>query len=459
MVEKGQRIEDRRVLKACSKTQTSSWCYWDKFVLKNTFLNLMETRPDFTHSRRRSSSLDSPAQMSIMQQATSDEQQDKPTQRRRSLVLEKGRPSLANERHANRPPWTKRHAIGKDVPHDNRDENSRNTQPWAHEQYFNVDCDEPIRDQLENMASITPPPRATGRWCPSELSQHSGTAQPGELDSIDSDRKARSSRKVTRSSTGSSSQTVVLKNTFLEFQASDRTDSSDVTDPPRRAVSLDSSRARQPDGRLTTQDGCAEKSFQATPFESFSDRLSSQWSGQGVQEKNDHPVKSSSLPLDFPPQSRPGQRSRRASDPVSSSEQNNDGEPDDGARTTLMIRNIPNWIHQEDLLKHILSVGLSCDYMCLPLCRSQSRTRGYCFVNFTTAEQASQFMATFNGYQFHKDKKAMVGYAKWQGRSVNLLLNHHGYGKKITSGVDLDFTKFTRQESMKEDEKGAGVSG
>ncbi|CAE8713512.1 unnamed protein product [Polarella glacialis] len=87
---------------------------------------------------------------------------------------------------------------------------------------------------------------------------------------------------------------------------------------------------------------------------------------------------------------------------------------------TMMMRNLPNRYKQEMVREEVEKSGFSdaFDILYLPLDPKTRVNRGYAFINFKTALQASQFKATFDGYRMQKSnshKAVSVVPAKLQG--------------------------------------------
>lgn len=95
--------------------------------------------------------------------------------------------------------------------------------------------------------------------------------------------------------------------------------------------------------------------------------------------------------------------------------------------TTLMIRNIPNRYTQRELMQELEEMGFAdkFDFLYSPLDKGTMSNVGYAFVNFKTAQWASQCMQAFQSYRFKRHRKtsgkvAAVSAAHLQGLEANL---------------------------------------
>ncbi|KAF4647679.1 hypothetical protein FOL46_003916 [Perkinsus olseni] len=70
-----------------------------------------------------------------------------------------------------------------------------------------------------------------------------------------------------------------------------------------------------------------------------------------------------------------------------------------GGVTTWMMRNVPSRYTQGELMQEISLAGFEgrFDFFYLPLDRVSMANAGNCFINFTTAEDASEFFDFFAG--------------------------------------------------------------
>ncbi|KAF4729436.1 hypothetical protein FOZ62_024894 [Perkinsus olseni] len=108
-----------------------------------------------------------------------------------------------------------------------------------------------------------------------------------------------------------------------------------------------------------------------------------------------------------------------------------------GGLTTWMMRNVPNRYTQGELMQEISFSGFEgkFDFFYLPIDRVSMANAGYCFINFTTAEYASEFFDSFAGRvlgRFGSRKVVEVVPAAIQGFYQNL--SH--YSKKVVATED-----------------------
>ncbi|KAF4680544.1 hypothetical protein FOZ60_013275 [Perkinsus olseni] len=108
-----------------------------------------------------------------------------------------------------------------------------------------------------------------------------------------------------------------------------------------------------------------------------------------------------------------------------------------GGVTTWMMRNVPNRYTQGELMQEISFSGFEgkFDFFYLPIDRVSMANAGYCFINFTTAEDASEFFDFFAGRvlgRFGSRKVVEVVPAAIQGFYQNL--SH--YSKKVVATED-----------------------
>jgi hypothetical protein len=93
-------------------------------------------------------------------------------------------------------------------------------------------------------------------------------------------------------------------------------------------------------------------------------------------------------------------------------------------KTTVMIRNIPCKCTQEHLVQEVSQYTSAFNFLYLPMSRLRDGTLGYAFVNFLTAEEATQFMDAFTGHKFrrlpHSRKRTEVTFAVLQGFRENV---------------------------------------
>jgi hypothetical protein len=107
------------------------------------------------------------------------------------------------------------------------------------------------------------------------------------------------------------------------------------------------------------------------------------------------------------------------------------------AKTTIMIRNIPNRYTQRELVLELEGMGFgdSFDFVYLPMDKSTRASLGYAFVNFINATWADKCMTDFQDYRFKRhrnfsSKIAVATVAHLQGLEKNLA---HYEGKFVNS--------------------------
>lgn len=93
--------------------------------------------------------------------------------------------------------------------------------------------------------------------------------------------------------------------------------------------------------------------------------------------------------------------------------------------TTLMIRNLPCRIMEDELQVALASIGLGdrYDFLYLPRAHRKVSNLGYAFVNCLTPEDAATLSERFAGYRFHgiaSDKVCTVRPARIQGLRANV---------------------------------------
>jgi len=100
--------------------------------------------------------------------------------------------------------------------------------------------------------------------------------------------------------------------------------------------------------------------------------------------------------------------------------------------TTVMLRNIPNKFTETKLLNELTARGFgnSFDFFYLPADWKPSKRQGqkmvanlgYCFINFTTPEEAERFRLEFTGLKLTENtmKVCEVTYAEVQGLETNI---------------------------------------
>lgn len=104
--------------------------------------------------------------------------------------------------------------------------------------------------------------------------------------------------------------------------------------------------------------------------------------------------------------------------------------------TTLMIRNLPYSLTQQELLQAVDDAGYSgqCDFLYLPHKFKEHKNLGFAFVNFTDVEVASKFSAEWHHtYRFKMGsmhKPLNISAAAVQGRAANeKAANSHKMGR------------------------------
>jgi len=96
------------------------------------------------------------------------------------------------------------------------------------------------------------------------------------------------------------------------------------------------------------------------------------------------------------------------------------GNTPEGARTTIMVRNIPNKYNQKMLLEMLdQHSGTQYNFFYLPIDFKNRCNLGYAFINFTSSWAAADFYDTFHNRKwpdFNSRKVCAVTYARVQGR-------------------------------------------
>ena len=96
------------------------------------------------------------------------------------------------------------------------------------------------------------------------------------------------------------------------------------------------------------------------------------------------------------------------------------GNTAEGARTTIMVRNIPNKYNQKMLLEMLdQHSGTQYNFFYLPIDYKNRCNLGYAFINFTSSWAAADFYDTFHNRKwpdFNSRKVCAVTYARVQGR-------------------------------------------
>jgi hypothetical protein len=95
--------------------------------------------------------------------------------------------------------------------------------------------------------------------------------------------------------------------------------------------------------------------------------------------------------------------------------------------TTLMIRNIPSRLSQQDLVLELQDLGFAgtFDFLYIPIDKNTLSNVGYAFVNFVEPIWAKKCMETFQNYRFNRCRRgpsrvASVSIAHLQGLEKNL---------------------------------------
>lgn len=94
------------------------------------------------------------------------------------------------------------------------------------------------------------------------------------------------------------------------------------------------------------------------------------------------------------------------------------------AKTTVMLRNLPNKYNQQMLLEDLKTSGFlgTFDFLYLPIDPETNANRGYCFINFTDPSFAWMLKCTYEGRKmgrFNSDKVVSVAPAALQGFEAN----------------------------------------
>jgi hypothetical protein len=93
-------------------------------------------------------------------------------------------------------------------------------------------------------------------------------------------------------------------------------------------------------------------------------------------------------------------------------------------KTTVMIRNVPCKLSQEELMAEVAAVNPNFNLLYLPSSRKAIGNLGYAFVNFVSNEETMQFIEAFQDHVFlsapRSKKRAEVAFATLQGFKENV---------------------------------------
>jgi hypothetical protein len=93
-------------------------------------------------------------------------------------------------------------------------------------------------------------------------------------------------------------------------------------------------------------------------------------------------------------------------------------------KTTVMIRNVPCKLSQEELMAEVSLVNSNFNFLYLPSSKKAVGNLGYAFVNFTTNAECVQFLEEFQNHIFasapRSKKRAEVAFAALQGFKENV---------------------------------------
>jgi hypothetical protein len=93
-------------------------------------------------------------------------------------------------------------------------------------------------------------------------------------------------------------------------------------------------------------------------------------------------------------------------------------------KTTLMIRNVPCKLSQEELMTEVAAVNPNFNLLYLPSSRKAVGNLGYAFVNFISNEETMHFLDAFQDHVFlsapRSKKRAEVAFATLQGWKENV---------------------------------------
>lgn len=107
-------------------------------------------------------------------------------------------------------------------------------------------------------------------------------------------------------------------------------------------------------------------------------------------------------------------------------------------KTTVMIRNIPCKLSQEELMEEVSSVNPQFNFLYLPHSKKQFGNLGYAFVNFTTNNECLHFIEHFDGHVFERaprsTKRGTAVFATLQGFKENVRFFQRSRVGKSTSG-------------------------
>jgi RNA recognition motif-containing protein len=93
-------------------------------------------------------------------------------------------------------------------------------------------------------------------------------------------------------------------------------------------------------------------------------------------------------------------------------------------KTTVMIRNVPCKLSQDELIAEVSLVSKSFNFLYLPSSKKAVGNLGYAFVNFTDNAECVKFLENFADHIFESaprsKKRALVAYATLQGFKENV---------------------------------------
>jgi hypothetical protein len=121
--------------------------------------------------------------------------------------------------------------------------------------------------------------------------------------------------------------------------------------------------------------------------------------------------------------------------------------------TTLMIRNVPCRLTQQELLQLLDKSGFEERYdfvhlpVAAPMQRAPTSNLGYCFINFTEPEFAKEFQTAFEGSRLGVScsaKQCAIGNAYIQGLSANL---RHFKRATVNSSRHKPYMRITEKNS------------
>jgi hypothetical protein len=115
---------------------------------------------------------------------------------------------------------------------------------------------------------------------------------------------------------------------------------------------------------------------------------------------------------------------------------------DEDEKTTLMVRNIPQGMSQNEMLEKLEEVVPGVNFLYLPVSRRRQGNVGYAFVNFINGDKAEECLREFQNTKLsgHKSSKTLdIGFAQLQGFKQNVRFYRRS---KVCRSKNRPFMKF-----------------